>query len=130
MRGCQVWLAPAALAVEEINHHDWFPSGDTPDYLLYNRLTRDTNLRLWERLVRRIRRGHYPLRASNFGFDLTRYYRAQQLQAGPGGAGVPDDGPQAAGGGGHFGGSDDSERCQWRASEHNWRCHLSVPAST
>ena len=100
--GGQVWLAPARILVQEIDHHNWFPQGETKEYLLYNRLSKDTNLDRWARLIGRIRRAEYSNRATNFGFDLSDYYQLQH------------DMGEGAGGG----------TCKWKSSPENWKCHI------
>ena len=95
-----MWLAPAKVLVQEIDHHNWFPRGETTEFLMYNRLTKDTNLRRWEHLIGRIRIGAYSNRATNFGFDLTDYYEHQLEQEGREG------------------------ECKFIGSAQNWRCHV------
>mmetsp|Transcript_74808 Transcript_74808/g.121557 ORF Transcript_74808/g.121557 Transcript_74808/m.121557 type:complete len:881 (+) Transcript_74808:52-2694(+) len=99
--GGQVWLAPAKVLVQEIDHHNWFPKGETTEFLLYNRLPKDTNLDRWARLIGRIRDAAYSNRASNFGFDLSDYYQRQH-----------DDEGEAA------------KACKWMSTKENWKCHI------
>jgi hypothetical protein len=94
--------------VQEIDHHNWFPQGETKEFLLYNRLTKDTNLDRWAHLIGRIRAGAYPNRATNFGFDLTEYFERQHDE-------------QSEGKGGE-GGKDGT--CQWHSTPQNWKCHI------
>jgi len=102
--GGQVWLAPAHILVQEIDHHNWFPQGETKEFLLYNRLTKDTNLNRWARLIHRIRDSAYPNRATNFGFDLSDYYQRQHD--------LEDDDDEARG------------QCRFQSSPENWKCHI------
>lgn len=100
--GGQVWLAPAKILVQEIDHHNWFPKAETKEFLLYNRLAKDTNLDRWSQLIRRIRSAAYPNRATNFGFDLSDYFQRQHD--------LEED--------------EDEDRCKWMSTAENWRCHI------
>jgi len=99
--GGQVWLAPASLAVEEIDHHNWFERGESQEFLMFNRLTKDTNLNRWSRLLNRIKKGWKRLRAENFGFSLSEYYEKQLYEE-----------------------EENQGRCRWSSSSDNWRCHI------
>jgi hypothetical protein len=105
--GASIWLAPFTGAVLEINHHNFFPRGETDEFLLFSRLPGTSNMERLRELTGKTRRGEYPLRSPNGPFDLSQFYRRQ-----------------------HEGnGSNGSGECSLVNGPDNWRCHFSDDGS-
>jgi hypothetical protein len=108
LAGASTWLAPSTAAVLEINHHNFFPRGETDEFLLFSRLPGTSNRERQRELTAMIRKGEYPLRSPNGPFDLSQFYRRQ-----------------------HEGNGSSSGRreCSLMNGPDNWRCHFSDDGS-
>lgn len=107
LAGASIWLAPMVAAVLEINHHNFFPPGETDEFLLFSRLPETSNMQRLRKLTRMTRSGKYPLRSSNGPFNLSQFYARQREGYGNGTAG----------------------ECNLRGGPDNWKCHFSKDGS-